>query len=96
MEWALTHNKERLGSILFMIKPVSQGSPYVPPITLTTHGSILPVPVNHNVVVGSFHFLFFWLFALWALPASSQINRMEAYSFLLMAGLNGLLIASFS
>ena len=29
---------------MFMIKSVSQGLGYAPPVTLTTNGSVLPVP----------------------------------------------------
>ena len=31
-----------------MIKSVSQGLGYAPPVTLTTNGSVLPVPGNDN------------------------------------------------
>jgi hypothetical protein len=33
-----------------MIKSVSQGLSYAPPVTLTTNGSLLPVPRNSNHV----------------------------------------------
>jgi hypothetical protein len=35
---------------MIMIKPVSQGLGYAPPVTLTTNGSVLPVPGNGNLV----------------------------------------------
>ena len=41
----LSYSKDKLDSLLlFMIKSVSQGLGYAPPVTLTTNGSVLPVP----------------------------------------------------
>jgi hypothetical protein len=45
---AMLYSKDELGLFLCMIKSVSQGLGYPPPITLTTNGSILPVPGNSN------------------------------------------------
>lgn len=42
------YSKDKLGSLLCMIKPVSQGLGYVPPVTSTANGSVLPAPGNGN------------------------------------------------
>jgi hypothetical protein len=38
-----------------VIKPVSQGLGYVPPVTLTTNGFVLPVPGHSNHVFVSIY-----------------------------------------
>lgn len=39
-----SYSKDKLGSFLFMIKYSSQGLGFAPLVSLTTNGSILPVP----------------------------------------------------
>lgn len=40
----LESHQDKLGASLFMIKPVSQGLNNIPPVTLTTNNSVLPIP----------------------------------------------------